>query len=948
MNGSEKLLKVIKNPITDHLPINCHKITLSGDAPTTKISDYLPSIPQDKSICVFVGAMAHGQDNFADAVVDEKVSISNYSLSASVACGKFCTTLEDIWDKCRKRIKFDESLENVDSTSLSMIQSTLSQSYINISDAGDGRDTREAHDARNSNTPDLSTQSPSAIRIKLFALLNSNSDMKHPLCVDCANVALQLLAGELDDLKRERDAYMSFDSQAALLHKQFDKKDDDNRNEKGDDDDIDKHHLLEQLQRETSEKSMQLDRLEAEKRDMESEMHALAVEEDALEAEETAHLRRHSLRILQQKESQQSAIASQHTLATAQNELDRLEKTNVWADVFRISSDGGIGTICGLRLGRIDQNVEWSEINAAWGHVAFLLYSVANKLQFEFSGSRIIPLGSYSRIERATQTQNGVKWETLELHHPGSALSMLHTRRFDQAMVTFLDMLRQLVDDISARDTCVRWPYKIGREKLADHSIRLPGQFTSDRAAEEEWTRALRGLLDKEDVEFQQRAVTGGGSQEKDSSNDSNDSNNSNSNNINNTNNTNNTHRKLSRREKKFYKSQDQLIESYLHNDNASTHTSNDNLRVQLAIYGSMAAAFFLTGLQLYAAISSLSLSFFSTLINTLFDPISNILLDWFYKKSLKLNKNKWPDGGSRLTSIANCCFSFIMIMVNFSLIVESVRSLIVGKSSTQASSESGVVNGLHVPSIAAVGVAFLVKIVLFVYCGLCKHLSSQVEMLFIDHRNDLPVNGFGILTSAGGSVLRWWIDPLGSIVISIAVITVWIVTLVRQFNCLAGVSAVEKVRKRVLYKTIKLDVRIMYIDSCYVYHCGHDLNVRVAVALDRSTQLHSAQQLALNLQNELRGIENVNGVFVELLAAEATNTTNLFQPQHIFMPYDLSTIDETESGSASRTHSTSSGRISLETGYPSRSDDSVRSYNSQGYTHNRLTLTHPHPHSLV
>lgn len=60
MNGSEKLLKVIKNPITDHLPINCHKITLSGDAPTTKISDYLPSIPQDKSICVFVGAMAHG------------------------------------------------------------------------------------------------------------------------------------------------------------------------------------------------------------------------------------------------------------------------------------------------------------------------------------------------------------------------------------------------------------------------------------------------------------------------------------------------------------------------------------------------------------------------------------------------------------------------------------------------------------------------------------------------------------------------------------------------------------------------------------------------------------------------------------------------------------------------------------------------------------------------
>jgi hypothetical protein len=37
---------------------------------------------------VFVGAMARGKDDFADHVVDEKISISDYPLSASVACGK--------------------------------------------------------------------------------------------------------------------------------------------------------------------------------------------------------------------------------------------------------------------------------------------------------------------------------------------------------------------------------------------------------------------------------------------------------------------------------------------------------------------------------------------------------------------------------------------------------------------------------------------------------------------------------------------------------------------------------------------------------------------------------------------------------------------------------------------------------------------------------------------
>jgi hypothetical protein len=61
---------------------------LSGDAPTVRLSKYLPTLPQTHSVAVFVGAMARGRDDFADAVVDEKISISDYSLSASVACGK--------------------------------------------------------------------------------------------------------------------------------------------------------------------------------------------------------------------------------------------------------------------------------------------------------------------------------------------------------------------------------------------------------------------------------------------------------------------------------------------------------------------------------------------------------------------------------------------------------------------------------------------------------------------------------------------------------------------------------------------------------------------------------------------------------------------------------------------------------------------------------------------
>ncbi|KAI5793752.1 Alpha/beta knot methyltransferase [Peziza echinospora] len=93
----EKLLKVIKNPVTQYLPPNCRKITLSWDAPVQNVREYIAGLGDEESICVVVGAMAKGKDDFADGWVDEKIGVSNYSLSASVACGKFCHAAEDCW-----------------------------------------------------------------------------------------------------------------------------------------------------------------------------------------------------------------------------------------------------------------------------------------------------------------------------------------------------------------------------------------------------------------------------------------------------------------------------------------------------------------------------------------------------------------------------------------------------------------------------------------------------------------------------------------------------------------------------------------------------------------------------------------------------------------------------------------------------------------------------------
>jgi len=48
----------------------------------------------------------------------------------------------------------------------------------------------------------------------------------------------------------------------------------------------------------------------------------------------------------------------------------------------------------------------------------------------------------------------------------------------------------------------------------------------------------------------------------------------------------------------------------------------------------------------------------------------------------------------------------------------------------------------------------------------------------------------FGVMTSVLGSKLRWWIDPMGSILLSVLIAFLWLRTARSEFLLLIGVSA--------------------------------------------------------------------------------------------------------------------------------------------------------------
>lgn len=312
----------------------------------------------------------------------------------------------------------------------------------------------------------------------------------------------------------------------------------------------------------------------------------------------------------------------------------------------------------------------------------------------------------------------------------------------------------------------------------------------------------------------------------------------------------------------KFYHHQNESIRSMLksvdeHEQEVKDEHGKNNLMYHICVKGSLAANIVLSGLQLYAAISSGSLSLFTTMADSVFDPVSGIMLYMSHRAVDKVDERKYPSGRARISTAGNIVFSFIMFSVSLVLIVMSARDLASG-------SESDTKN-FHLPSVIAVAIAFGTKLFLFFLCWTVKDIYSQVDILWRDHRNDLSINGFGILTSVGGSKLRWWIDPMGAILLSVLIGGLWLHTAWDEFQLLIGVTADKETLQLITYISMTHSPLVERIDTVRAYHSGPRLVIEVDIVIDRNERLEIAHDVAEDLQIKLERLPCVERAYVHI-----------------------------------------------------------------------------------
>ena len=198
------------------------------------------------------------------------------------------------------------------------------------------------------------------------------------------------------------------------------------------------------------------------------------------------------------------------------------------------------------------------------------------------------------------------------------------------------------------------------------------------------------------------------------------------------------------------------------------------------------------------------------------------------------------------------------MIAVGLILIVESVRSLVEGNNGQQT------VN-FHLPSVVAVAVAFVTKLCLFLYCWALRNKYSQVRILWEDHRNDLMINGFGIMTSVLGSRILWWLDPAGAITLSAIIAGLWGRTAWGEFRLLVGVSANTRFLQHITYISMTHSPLVKSLDTVRAWHSGPRVIVEVDIVMDQARSLKETHDVAEELQMKLESLPNVERCYVHV-----------------------------------------------------------------------------------
>ncbi|XP_030762144.1 beclin-1-like protein isoform X2 [Sitophilus oryzae] len=311
----------------------------------------------------------------------------------------------------------------------------------------------------------------------LFDHLSGSCDIDHPLCDECTDYLIELLEQQLEITQNDYDDYCKYYKVLQMER-----------------DEPKLSELEKMLQDVTDEENKLLDELQGLQNDEEETLKAIEEQEDIsrkISQEEDRYWKeyvRHKREWLMAEDDGRSLECQ---LNSANTQLDKLKRTNVFNATFHIWHKGHFGTINNFCLGTLPSApVGWAEINTAFGQTTLLFCALARKINLTFIKFRPVPYGSHSYVEVIGENKR------IPLYGSGGPKYLWDTK-FDAGMMAFLDCVQQFtekIEELERNNKVFRFPYRISNGKIED-SDNVKYSLRATIISEEQWTKALKYML---------------------------------------------------------------------------------------------------------------------------------------------------------------------------------------------------------------------------------------------------------------------------------------------------------------------------------------------------------------------------------------------------------------------------------------------------------------------
>lgn len=152
----------------------------------------------------------------------------------------------------------------------------------------------------------------------------------------------------------------------------------------------------------------------------------------------------------------------------------------------------------------------------------------------------------------------------------------------------------------------------------------------------------------------------------------------------------------------------------------------------------------------------------------------------------------------------------------------------------------------------------------MMVYCLMYRRFPT-VFIFYIDHRNDIAINSFGLIMAVVGEKIAWYLDPIGAILVALIILFSWVSNAFEHIWLLVGKSAPKEFISKLIYMGVTHDDRILKVDTCRAYHAGHKYFVEMDIVMDEGLPLKVTHDVGQDLQRKLEGLADVERAFVHV-----------------------------------------------------------------------------------